>query len=273
MGVGVYAAVARGFAAGVYDVTRFYKRRPLALVAAFSWPLLYLAFLFLAIYFTGRAAAYAESLHVNPSALTRFLPAAGFLVMAAGSIVDGTMMTVQGLRWNGVLPYFLATPGALLRLLTGYALGATTVMLAVTLAPFVPMAAVLAGPSGVIVVLVTFLLSALAAFALIGLGALSAALALLANRERMPTMWLLPLVILLSAIFYPVTLLPPFLRVAAEAIPLYHVSHALREIASFLEARRLLAVLGVLMMLGLGYSTLYAPAALLAERARRRSIE
>ncbi len=263
----------RGLKAGAFEPLAYMKRRRVALVSMLGWPLLYLAFIFIGVYFTGRSYAYAETLGVNPGALARFLPAAGFLTIAAGGIVDGMMTTVQGLRWNGVLPYFLATPGATLRLLTGYTIGSTMVTLGLTSIPFVILSAALAGIPGLIVITVILGLTILAAVSLIGLAALAASLTLLSNRERMPMIWLLPFLILVSAIFYPVTLLPPVLRLVAYATPLYHVSRALRMIASFLEAKKLLAVMGVIFGLGGGYATLYLPASLAAREARRRSLD
>ncbi len=263
----------RGLKAGLYEPLVYMRRRRAALVASLGWPLLYLAFLFIGVYFSGRSQAYAATLGVNPAALIRFLPAAGFLTIAAGGIVDGMMMAVQGLRWNGVLPYFLATPGAVLRLLTGYTIGSTMVTLSFTSLPFIAISVALAGLPGLLVILVVLGLTMLAAIALIGLAALAAALTLLSNRERLPMIWMLPFLILVSAIFYPVTLLPPFLRLVSYAIPLYHVSHALREIASFLDAKKLLAVVGVLFGLGGGYASLYLPATIAAREARRRSLD
>ena len=263
----------RGFKAGVYEPLVYMRRRIAALVASLGWPLLYLAFLFIGIYFTGRSYAYASTLGVNPAALLRFLPAAGFLTIAAGGIVDGMMMTVQGLRWSGILPYFLATPGATLRLLTGYTIGSTSVTLLLTSLPFILLSVGLAGIPGLIVILIVLGLTILAALTLLGLAALAAALTLLSNRERMPMIWMLPFLILVSAIFYPVTLLPPALRLVAHAVPLYYVSQALRNIASFLEAEKLLAVIGVLFGLGGGYASLYLPAAIAAREARKRSLD
>ncbi len=210
---------------------------------------------------------------IGAGGIPRFLPAAGFLVMAAGGIVDSIAVSVLGFRWSGLINYIVATPGATLRLLTGYQLGALTVTILVTIAPFLPISLAVAGPTGLLVTLVTALLSLAAGAAMLGLGALSAAATLMASRERMPLTWLLPFMTLVSAFFYPVTLLPPVLRAIAPLIPLYHVSQAIREIAAYLEAEKLLSVLGVLAALGAGYSTLYAPAAALAREARKRSLD
>ncbi len=245
----------------------------MSLVSALAWPLLYLAFLIVALYFTHRVEHYAREMGVGAGGIPRFLPAAGFLIMAAGGIVDSVAVTILGFRWSGLINYVLATPGSLLRLLTGYQLGALTMTILVTVAPFLPISLLIGGPTALLVTLLAALLSLAAGAAMLGLGALSAAATLMASRERMPLIWLLPFMVLVSAILYPPTLLPPLLRAVAPLIPLYHVSQALRQIAAYIEAEKLLTVLGVLAALGAGYSTLYAPASMLTREARRRSLD
>ncbi|AEM39293.1 ABC-2 type transporter [Pyrolobus fumarii 1A] len=263
------APVARGVLAGAFDYITYYRRRKTALIAALTWPLLYTAFLVLVLLFTGASNEYARRMGVGEE-LASFIPAASFLLTAIGYIVDGAALYVLGLRWNGVLQLFMATPGALLRLLTGCSIGSMLAATTVVIVPFILVTLIVAGVRGLVVLLIVVLISLLAGFSMIGLGALVAGATLASNRERVPLQWLLPFTVLASSILYPPVVLPPLLRAIAKLLPPYYAAEALRSIASTLSAKPLLSILLTLAPLAAAYATLYVPASLLVQQARRR---
>lgn len=200
-----------------------------------------------------------------------YLFAASNIAFAASGLVDTVSGVATWHRWIGTLPYIYVSPNRFAVYLTvgGFAGSIYNVFLNyVFLLPGVLIYSGLRGGIGLTVVLLVMLLGALP---LIGIALAAALLSLIAREEGNVLSFLNPLLLLLSGVFYPLTILPQILQAMSVAVPVRYVVEAARLAASFSEGpgAALYFAAYTLALMVVVYNTLSLALVSRAERAAR----
>ncbi|BEP17231.1 ABC transporter permease [Pyrofollis japonicus] len=255
-----------------YAYTRFYKNNRVFLFMAFVWPYLLVLVLLGLGYLFGSPEIYARRMGVrNP---VFFIASASSVAMSSLIIVEDVAGYTIYNRWNGTLPYILLTPTTMAKQLLAASLPSTLLSPAVTLTAILPVAVYYEGLRGAAIVASLYGVIVLGMLPLAGLAVLIAGLVLIVREESNIASSLSPFLLLVSGIFYPVTVLPEILQVVSEAVPLRYVVEFARALASHGAASSLFYAVYVLTLMAFAYNIVAAPMlSRIEEKVKQRGID
>lgn len=245
-------------AAEFYAFTRFYKNNRAMMVAAFIWPYLMVLILLGLGYLFGSPKQYAERMGVSNPVF--FIISASTVAMSSTFILDDVANYTLYNRWNGTLPYILLTPMRLPKQLLAASLPSTLVSPAISVSSALPAALYFEGLRGAGIIAGLYAVIVLGMLPLAGLAVLIAGLVLTAKEETNIASSITPFLLLVSGVFYPVTVLPRALQLVAAAVPVKYVVDIARAIASTGSAtHRVFTAIYALTLLAFAYNALAAP--------------
>ena len=245
-------------AAEFYAYTRFYKNNRAMMIAAFIWPYLMVLILLGLGYLFGSLSQYAARMGVrNP---VFFIVSASTVAMSSTFIIDEVANYTLYNRWNGTLPYILLTPMRLPKQLLAASIPSTLVSPAISVTSALPVALYFEGLRGAAIIAALYAVIVLGMVPLAGLSVLIAGLVLTVREETNIANSITPFLLLVSGVFYPVTILPKALQLIAVAVPVKYVVDIARAIASTgtLSHEVFLAIY-VLTLMAFAYNSLVAP--------------
>ena len=155
-----------------------------------------------------------------------YLFSASAVAFTTVNVIDYTVSVATWHRWIGTLQYVSLAPVRLGVYVVVSGLASSLLSAGITWASVAPAIAILSGPEG----LARFAILALAVVAgmipLVAIGCIAAMATLALKEEGNVIGFLMPLLLLLSGVFYPVEVLPWVLRLMSNLTPSYYVVEA-----------------------------------------------
>ncbi|MCD6300714.1 MAG: ABC transporter permease [Staphylothermus sp.] len=228
------------------------------------WPYLFAFFMIGLGVMLGSLNVYAERMGVgNP--LFYIIVASGVLVSSL-NIMDSIVWSLVDYKWLGVLPYIIASPPGFRRV-SIYGLTIPSIISGfISLTSILPAVLFLEGWLGGFKLFIILLIVYIGMLPLVGLGVFLASVTLMLKEESFVG-FLSPFMLLVSGVYYPITILPWFLRVIAKIFPVTYVIEAVKVVSVIgtPDISRLLQVIGLLFVLLMTYNLLFFPGVRRAE--------
>ncbi len=224
------------------------------LVAMVVWPYLMVALVMGLGYVFGSPEIYAERMGISNPAL--FMLSASVVAMSSVTIIDTVAGYTLYNRWLGTLNYILLTPIRTPRLLIAAGLPTALFGPAITVTSVMPAAIYFQGVSGLLNLGAIYFMIILGMIPLLGISVIAASLLLIVKEESNIVNSLVPFLLLVSGVFYPVGVLPHALQLVARAVPVKYVVDAAKLLSalSTTSGAALFTVLYILAFMGVAYN-------------------
>ncbi len=203
------------------------------LVLQFLWPYMAVVILYVIGTSYGSMERLKESLGITDPIL--YLFAASNIAFTASGLIDSVAGIATWHRWIGTLPYVYLQPNKFPTYLVISGLANSLYNVVLNYLALLPGVLIYTGIRGGLGLTVVLLILIIGALPLVGIAILAAFLSLLAREEGNIISFLNPLLLFLSGVFYPVTLLPWILRVLSSAVPVTYVVEAAKMTATLSE--------------------------------------
>lgn len=210
--------------AELYSRIAWYRRNRSLLVAELLWPYATIMVLLgLGLGF-GDIERYQETMGIANVIL--YLLAASATITVSLGVLDNAASIGLWHRWLGTLPYIMLSPASLVAYSTLAGIAAALTTTATQILSISPVVVALGGLQslGVLLVLASVLLIGMLPLTM--LGTFTAMTALVAKQEGNLLSFIVPLIIMVSGVFYPVEILPRSLEVLSRVVPLTYVVEA-----------------------------------------------
>lgn len=228
------------------------------------WPYLFAFFMIGLGVLLGSLSVYAERMGVsNP--LFYIIVASGVLVSSL-NIMDTIVWSLVDYKWLGILPYIIVSPPGFRRV-SVYGLTIPSIISGfISLTSILPAVLFLEGWLGCFKLFIILLIVYIGMLPLIGLGVFLASITLMLKEESFVS-FLSPFMLLVSGVYYPLSVLPWFLRIIARIFPVTYVVEAVKlvSVLGYPDISRLLQIVGLLFILMIVYNLLFFPAVKRAE--------
>lgn len=197
----------------------FYKNNKANFISMLIWPYLMLGLVVGLGFFIGDPNSFKRNVGLDVNPLTFFI-ASTIVAMSSIDVMWSIAGSIVFYRWVGVLEYIFLTPHrmSLTLILSGipsYILNSTMFLL--VLSPLLLLQEGLA--LGLLKLAVIYIALILGMLPLIGFAVIFASLTLITEEEENFLQWLNPLILLFSGAFYPVYLLPWWVRMISMVLP------------------------------------------------------
>ncbi len=201
-----------------------------------------------------------------------YLFAGSAVATASIGVIDNAAGVATWHRWLGTLPYVMLVPRRFTVYLSTSSLVSSLVQVSFNLLSIAPAVVLLEGPGSALRLLLILAFMVLGTLPLIGIALLGGIASLLAGEESDVINFLSPLLLLLSGVFYPITMLPKTLEALSSYIPTRYVVDAAKLAATYHTPPGALVftIIYVLAALALAYNTLASLGALGVEGELRR---
>ncbi len=240
-----------------YSYIRFYKNNRAFLFAAFIWPYLMMMLLLGLGYLFGDPRMYAERLGVRSPVL--FVVSASTVAMSSVFIIDEVAGYTLYNRWNGTLPYLILVPMPLSKRLLSASIPSVLLSPAISVISALPVAVYIEGLRGFMLVTSLYASIILGMLPLAGLSVIVAGLVLTTKEESNVASSLAPFMLLVSGVFYPVTILPKILQEVSVVVPVRYVVDIAKSLASTTAAGQLYVAIYALTLMAFAYNLFTVP--------------
>ncbi len=224
------------------------------LVAMVLWPYIMVALVMGLGYIFGSPEIYAARMGVRNPVL--FMLSASVVAMSSVTIIDTVAGYTLYNRWLGTLNYILLTPIRTPRLLIAAGLPTALFSPAVTVSSVMPAVLYFEGLSGLVNLVLIYFIIILGMVPLLGISVIAASLLLIVKEESNIINSLVPFLLLVSGVFYPVGILPHALQLVARAVPVKYVVDAAKLVSALSTetGAALFTVLYILALMGVTYN-------------------
>ncbi len=204
-----------------------------------------------------------------------YILASSSIMVSSISIVDNVAGELLRHRWVGTLPYVMASPPRFIVFAIAGPIPATLVTSFVTITSILPAVMLFSGITGSLKLFILLMIVYIAMIPLIGLAVVVGGLSLIVREEANIASFLTPLILLVSGVFYPQTILPWILRVIGDAFPLVYVVATAKILALYKipPFNVFIPIIGMLIALSILYNSLAAPGMLVIEKKIREAGE
>ncbi len=223
-------------------------------VAMVVWPYLMVALVMGMGYLLGSPEVYTRRMGISNPAL--FMLSASVVAMSSVTIIDTVAGYTLYNRWLGTLNYILLTPMKTPKLLIAAGLPTALFGPAVTISSILPAAVYFEGVSGGLKLSFMYAIIIAGMIPLLGISVIAASLLLVVREESNVINSLVPFLLLVSGVFYPVEVLPGVLQAVSEAIPVRYVVDAAKLVNSISTGfgAQLFTILYILAFMGVAYN-------------------
>jgi len=258
------------FRAHLFADMCWYKNNKWLLFSYFIWPYLMVALILGFGSLFGSIESYGERLGVSSPIL--FLLSSTVVAMSSISIVSSVAEFVIENRWSGTLPYIMLTPAETPIIFIASSLPDAIISPSITMAAIFPAALYLEGISGGIRILTILIFIFLGMLPLLGFSALIASLTLIAKEESNIGQIIIPFLLLVSGVYYPLEVLPLILQFIGRIMPVSYVVEAARLFTKYMvpEIRLVLILIYILTVMAIAYNLLASLILRGVDRALRR---
>jgi len=257
------------FRANLFADMCWYKNNRWLLFYYFIWPYLMVALILGFGSLFGSIESYSERLGVSSPII--FLLSSTVVAMSSISIVSSVAEFVIENRWSGTLPYIMLTPAEMPTIFIAAGLPDAIISPLVTMAAILPAALILEGISGGIRILTILIFIFLGMLPLLGFSALIASLTLIVKEESHVGQIIIPFLLLVSGVYYPLEVLPSILQFIGRIMPIAYVVEAARLFSKYSvpEIRFVLILIYILTVMTIAYNLLASLTLRGADRALR----
>lgn len=248
--------------ASVFDVFRaqlhatiyWYKNNKWMLFSMFIWPYLMVGMLFALGSIIGDVNVYSQRMGIANPAL--FLLSASVVAMSSISIVDAVAGFALYNRWLGTLSYIVLSPIKTPKLFIAAGIPESLISATITISAVAPAAIYFEGLVGGLKLLLVLAVIVAGMIPMLGLSVIAASLLLVVKEESNIINSLIPFILLVSGVFYPIAVLPSFLQSVSQAIPTKYVVDAAKLVARFQSpsGAAILSFFYILAIMGIAYN-------------------
>ncbi len=253
------------FAATIY----WYKNNKWLLVSVFIWPYLMVIVLLGIGLLLGDIGLFSKRIGVEDPAF--YLFSASAVAMSSVGIVDAVAGFALYNRWLGTLPYIFMTPIRESKLVIAAGLPESILVSLFSAISVLPAALYFEGLVGGIKLFLILCLMYMGMIPLVGLSVIAAAALLYVREESNIINSIVPFILLLSGVFYPVKVLPSVLQKLSIMVPTRYVVDSAKMAARLASPpwSMILYAMAVLALLGFLYNGLASISISHAEKAVR----
>ncbi len=246
--------------AQIFSIKCWYKNNRWMLISTFVWPYLMVGTLFGVGLTLGSIDEYARKVGVANPAL--YLLASSVVAMSSIYIMYSITGFILQNRWIGTLPYIFLSPVKAHTIMIFSGLPDAVLSPALTTTAILPAAIYFEGVTGAWRILIILLIIILGMLPLMGLSVIIASLLLILKEESNVMGSIIPFMLLVSGVYYPLEVLPRILQLISRAVPTTYVIEATKIVSTYLipEARLLMTALYMIGLLTLGYNLMAASA-------------
>lgn len=262
------------FRAQLHATVYWYKNNKWMLFSIFVWPYLMVMVLLGLGTIMGDISTFSQRLEVANPAF--YLLSASAVAMTSVGIVDSVAGFALYNRWLGTLNYIVLSPIREAKLFIAAGLPDSLLTSLVSIVAIAPAAIFFEGFVGGAKLILVLAIVIAGMVPLIGLSVIAASLLLVIKEESNIINSIVPFILLLSGVFYPVTILPESLQAMSYAVPTRYVVDAVKLVARFRTPSgvAILTFFTALAVLGVIYNGMASVAVSRAENAiRRRGVE
>jgi ABC-2 type transport system permease protein len=258
------------FRAQLHASLYWYKNNKWMLFSMFIWPYLMVGIIMGLGAMVGNVGLFSKRVGVVDPAF--YLFSASAVAMSSVGIVDAVAGFALYNRWLGTLNYIFLTPIREAELMIAAGLPDSIITPLISVIAVLPAAIYFEGLWGGAKLLILLLVMYLGMIPLVGISVLAASALLFVREESNIINSITPFILLLSGVFYPVTVLPQSLQAIAAYVPTKYVVDVAKMAARFssIPGAYVMIVLGILAVMGLSYNGVAAIAVTRAEKAVRR---
>ncbi len=262
-GINMWAVFRAQLHASIY----WYKNNKWLAVTMFFWPYLMILVLVGLGSIMGSFELYTERMNLSSPGF--YLISASAIAMTSVGIIDGVAGFALYNRWLGTLNYIILSPIRESKLFIAAGLPDSLLSALVTIVAVMPAAIYVEGLLGSLKLLIILAFMLAGMIPLIGLSVLAASALLVVKEESNIINSIVPFILLVSGVFYPITVLPRILQAVSLAVPTRYVVDAAKMVSTFgtPSGAALMLLLGMLALLGIIYNTIAGVAIMRAEKA------
>ncbi|KYH42171.1 MAG: hypothetical protein AYL32_000220 [Candidatus Bathyarchaeota archaeon B26-2] len=253
--------------AQLFSTVCWYRNNKWMLITTFVWPYLMVGTIFGIGMALGSLEEYAERVGVVNPAL--YLLASSAVAMSSVYIMYSITGFVLENRWIGTLPYLLLSPAKTHTVIVFSSLPDALTSPVFTAIAIIPAAVYFEGFTGALRIFIVLLITILGMLPLMGLSVIMASTILFLKEESNIMGSVVPFILLVSGVYYPIEVLPRVLQVISQFVPVTYVVEATKIVSTYLtsEARMLMVALYMIGLLTVGYNLLATLAMTKVERA------
>ena len=260
------------FKSGAYFMVCWWKNNKSSFLMNLLWPYLWIGFMYGFGKLFGSVEAFKSNVGINthPILFYAYCTIAAFSSLAVFGDVASKFIW---LRWEGLLEYIMLSPNSILLIALGDSLIpylTTNILLGLEVFPL--MIYVEGFKVAIFKLLALYGLLIIGSLPLFGLATILASLTLGLKEETNIFAFLNPLILILSGIFYPITVFPRLVQYIAKALPqtyLFEVARTLSRIGMPEVATMILALEALFLLTAL-YNTVSYPITFKAENFAKR---
>ena len=262
------------FRAQLHSSIYWYKNNKWMFFSMFLWPYLLVGVMLGLGALIGNINLFSKRVGVVDPAF--YLLSASAVAMSSVGIVDAVAGFALYNRWLGTLNYILLTPIREAKLMIAAGIPDSVITPLISVIAVAPAAIYFEGLMGGLKLALILLIMYMGMVPLIGLSVLAATALLFVREESNIVSSISPFILLLSGVFYPVSVLPKTLQAIAPYIPSKYVVDAAKMAARYstMPWSWIVLTLGILATLGAVYNGAASYAVARAEIAvRRRGVD
>ena len=267
---------------GIFDVIRaqlhstyyWYKNNKGLFFMMVVWPYLMVGMIFFLGGIFGNPKVYAERMGVGNPIL--FLFSASIVAQSTINIIDSSAGFVIYNRWIGTLTYIFLSPIKHFKIILFSGLPEALLGSFIALFSITPVIVYYVGLLGLAELFVVFFFIILGMIPMLGISVLISLVTLWVKEESNILNSLVPFILLLSGVFYPIKILPTVLQYISSILPVPYVVEAVKLIGTLTTGfgEKIFFTILVVTLLGLGYNAISIMLVRAGEtRLRARGIE
>ncbi len=258
------------FRAQLHASVYWYKNNKWMLFSMFVWPYLMVGVMMGLGAMVGSINLFSKRVGVIDPAF--YLFSASAVAMSSVGVVDAVAGFALYNRWLGTLNYIFLSPIREAKLMIAAGIPDSVLTSLFSALAVLPAAVYFEGAWGGLKLLTILAIMYLGMIPLVGLSVLAASALLLVREESNIINSITPFILLLSGVFYPVSVLPKTLQEISVYVPTKYVVDAAKVAARYsaFPMNFILVSFGILAVMGLSYNGVAALAITKAEEAVKK---
>jgi len=242
------------FRAQLHSSIYWYKNNKWMFFSMFLWPYLLVGVMLGLGALVGNVSLFSKRVGVVDPAF--YLLSASAVAMSSVGIVDAVAGFALYNRWLGTLNYIFLTPIREAKLMIAAGIPDSMITPLISVVAVAPAALYFEGMIGGLKLMVILFIMYMGMIPLVGLSVLAATALLFVREESNIISSITPFILLLSGVFYPVSVLPKTLQVLSAYVPSKYVVDAAKIAARYTSMPWgwIVLTLGILAGLGVIYN-------------------
>ncbi len=219
------------------------------------WPYLLVGIMMGLGYLIGDPRLYSSRMNIESPFL--YLLSASVIAMGSIGIIDSVASFTLSNRWIGTIQYILLSPIKREKIFLASGIPDSILNITIMVGSVSPAILLIGGLSQIPSIITVYVFMIFGMLPLLGLSVLASSILLIVKEESNIINSLVPFILLVSGIFYPIHILPNILQFFSKIIPVTYVIEAARMSASLSQSiPQLYYIIYILTLLTFGYNIL-----------------